>query len=120
KYRVGSWNDRQLVQHIADSQLDMNQRVQLALILDDPIVPSLIHDNWSTQPDTELPVESSIHMLKGQNERIAALESTLTAAQLDRSFTLKPDTTITVATKIAKLAWHEEHHLAHIKIALES
>src|SRR5699024_2638491 len=119
-YREGSWNVRPLVDHIAGSQHTMHQRLQLALTDDAPIVPAFIQDNWATQPDTELPVESSLHILKGLNERIAALGSTLTEEQLDRSFTLKPDTTITVATKIAKLAWHEEHHLAHIKIALES
>src|SRR5699024_10298872 len=119
-YREGSWNVRRLVRHIAESQLNMYQRLKLALTDEAPLVRAFIQDNCATQPDTELPVESSLHILKGLNERIAALASTLTEEQLDRSFTLKPDTTITVATKIAKLAWHEEHHLAHIKIALES
>src|SRR5699024_12418911 len=77
-YREGSWNVQQLVHHIADSQLNMYQRLKLALTDDAPIVPAFIQDNCATQPDTELPVESSLHILKGMNERIAALGSTLT------------------------------------------
>lgn len=47
-----------------------------------------------------------------------ALGHSLTKEQLDRAFTHQTNGKITVATKVAKLAWHEEYHLAHIKIAL--
>ncbi len=117
-YRDGSWNVRQLVHHIADSQLNMYQRLKLALTDDNPTVPNFIQDEWAVQPDTELPVESSIHMLEGMNERIVALGNSLTEEQLERTLTHEVNGEITIATKVAKLSWHEEHHLAHIKIAL--
>lgn len=117
-YRDGSWNVRQLVHHIADSQLNMFQRLKMALTDENPTVPNFIQDAWAVQPDTKLPVESSIKMLEGINERIAALAESLTEEQLDRAFTHEINGKITVATKLAKLAWHEEHHLAHIKNAL--
>lgn len=117
-YREGSWTVRQLVHHIADSQLNMYQRLKLALTDDKPTVPAFIQDEWAIQPDTELPVESSIKMLEGINERIVSLGRNLTEAQLERYFMLQGDDKITVAKKVAKLSWHEEHHLAHIKIAL--
>src|SRR5699024_10065316 len=108
-YRDGSWNVRQLVHHIADSQLNMYQRLKLALTDDNPEVPAFDQDAWAVQPDTELPIESSIKMLEGINERIVALGHRLTEEQLDRSFTLQKTGEIFVTTKIAKLAWHEEH-----------
>ncbi len=117
-YREGSWNVRQLVHHITDSQMNMFQRLKLALTDDRPTVPAFNQDQWAIQPDTELPVESSIKMLEGINERIVALIRTLDESQFDRSFIHEDNGEITVATKVAKLAWHEEHHLAHIKIAL--
>lgn len=117
-YREGSWNVRQLVHHITDSQMNMFQRLKLALTDDRPTVPAFNQDQWAIQPDTELPVESSIKMLEGINERIVALVRTLDESQFDRSFIHEDNGEITVATKVAKLAWHEEHHLAHIKIAL--
>ena len=117
-YREGSWTVRQLVHHIADSQLNMYQRLKLALTDQNPIVPAFDEEKWAIQPDTELPVESSIKMLEGLNERIVSLGHSLTEEQLNRVFTHQVNGKITVAAKVAKLAWHEEHHLAHIKIAL--
>ena len=117
-YREGSWNVRQLVHHIADSQLNMYQRLKLALTDDNPTVPAFDEEKWAIQPDTKLPVESSIKMLEGINERIVELGKHLTEEQLNRTFTHQVNGAIKVATKVAKLAWHEEHHLAHIKIAL--
>src|SRR5690625_4567126 len=117
-YRDGSWTVQQLVHHIADSQLNMYQRLKLALTDENPTVPAFEQDKWAIQPDTELPIESSIKILEGINERIVSLGYHLTEEQLDRAFIQQIDGKITVATKLAKLAWHEEHHLAHIKIAL--
>lgn len=117
-YREGSWNVRLLVHHIADSQLNMYQRLKLALTDDNPKVPEFIQDDWAVLPDSKLPVESSIKMLEGINEHVVALGSRLTEDQLTRVFTHEVNGEISVGTKMAKLAWHEEHHLAHIKIAL--
>ena len=117
-YRDGAWTVRQLVHHIADSQLNMYQRLKLALTDDNPTVPAFDEEKWAVQPDTELPVECSINMLEGINKRIVALAHRLSEDQLGRVFTHETNGEIPVATKVAKLAWHEEHHLAHIKIAL--
>lgn len=117
-YREGSWTVLQLVHHIADSQLNMYQRLKLALTDENPTAPDFDQDKWAIQPDTKLPIESSIKMLEGINERIVYLGNQLTEEQLNRYFTHQKNGKITVATKLAKLAWHEEHHLAHIKIAL--
>src|SRR5690606_21825061 len=117
-YREGAWSVRQLVHHIADSQLNMYQRLKLALTDENPTVPAFDEEKWAIQPDTELPVESSIKMLEGINERIVALGNSLTEDQLARVFTHEKNGEITVATKLKKLSWHENHHLKHIKIAL--
>lgn len=118
-YRDGSWTVRQLVHHIADSQLNMFQRLRLALTDENPTVPAFDEEKWAELPDNKLPVDSSIKMLEGINERIVALARSLSDEQLARTFIHQTDGEVKVVTKVAKLAWHEEHHLAHIKIALE-
>ncbi|MDJ0331574.1 YfiT family bacillithiol transferase [Planococcus sp. S3-L1] len=120
QYREGSWTVRELVHHIADSQLIMYQRLKLALTDDNPTVPAFDQEKWIALPDNELPVESSIHLLEGLNERIVALGKHLSDEQRARIFTHETNGEISVATKLAKLSWHEEHHLAHIKMALEN
>ena len=117
-YREGAWNVRQLVHHIADSQLNMYLRLKLALTDQNPTVPAFNEEKWAVLPDVELPVESSIKLLEGINERIVSLGKSLTEEQLKQIFTHTVNGEITVAAKVAKLAWHEEHHLAHIKLAL--
>lgn len=119
-YREGAWTVRQLVHHIADSQLNMYQRLKLALTDESPTIPGFNEEKWAVLPDNDLPVESSIKMLEGINERIVSLGHYITEDQLKRKFTHETNGSITVAAKFAKLAWHEEHHLAHIKIALSN
>lgn len=119
-YREGAWTVRQLVHHIADSQLNMYQRLKLALTDENPTIPGFDEEKWAVQPDTKLPVEPSIKMLEGINERIVSLGSSLTEEQLGRTFIHQKNGQVTVAAKLAKLAWHENHHLAHIKIALSN
>ncbi|MDO5659711.1 MAG: putative metal-dependent hydrolase [Staphylococcus xylosus] len=117
-YRDGSWNVRQLVHHIADSQLNMYQRLKLALTDNNPTVPPFNQEEWVELEDSLAPIEYSLQMLDGINARIVALGNHIDKDQLERKFTLKDSGEITVATKLAKLAWHENHHLAHIEIAL--
>lgn len=119
-YREDSWTVRQLVHHIADSQMAMYQRLKLALTEYNPTVPGFDEEKWAQLPDNRLPVEGSIRLLEGLNERIVALGNYVTDAQLERIFIHETDGEIRVAENLAKLAWHEEHHLAHIRIALEA
>jgi len=117
-YRDGAWNIRQLVHHITDSQVTMYHRLRLALTDDNPTVPNFDQDKWAVLPDTELPVEPSIQILEGLNERIIVLGKSLSAADYERQFTHEINGPVTVGTKLKKLSWHQEHHLEHIKIAL--
>ncbi|MBO3061406.1 MULTISPECIES: YfiT family bacillithiol transferase [Mammaliicoccus] len=118
-YREGSWTVRQLVHHIADSQLNMYQRLKIALTDDRiPTIVAFDQEEWIKLPDNDLPIECSLRMLEGMNERIVAVGRKLTEDQLYRAFLHEDTGETTVAYKIAKLSFHEEHHLAHIKLAL--
>src|SRR5699024_7671523 len=52
-YRAGSGHVRHLGHDIADSLLNMYQRLKLALTDHAPIVPASVQYNWATHPDTE-------------------------------------------------------------------
>ncbi|MEB8307305.1 YfiT family bacillithiol transferase [Staphylococcus xylosus] len=100
-YRDGSWNVRQLVHHIADSQLNMYQRLKLALTDNNPTVPPFNQEEWVELEDSLAPIEYSLQMLDGINARIVALGNHIDKDQLERKFTLKDSGEITVATKLA-------------------
>lgn len=118
KYRDGSWNVRVLVHHIADSQLNMYHRLKLALTDDNPKVMPFNQDKWILTEDNELPIDVSLRLLDGLNKRIVAVGKKLDKQQIKRTFLLIGEGEISVGETIAKLSWHQSHHLAHIKIAL--
>lgn len=118
KYREGSFTVRQLVHHIADSQLNMYQRLKLALTDTHPTVPEFKQDAWVVLSDSELPIDISIQLLDALNQRIIGLGQQLTDDDLGRDFILEGSGATSVGETVAKLSWHERHHLAHIQIAL--
>ncbi|WP_086428681.1 YfiT family bacillithiol transferase [Staphylococcus cornubiensis] len=117
-YREGSFTVQQLVHHIADSQMNMFQRLKLALTDTHPKVPNFVQDEWVKLADSALPIEVSIQMLDAINQRVIAIGQHLTEAELTRDFVLEDSGATTVGETVAKLSWHERHHLAHIQIAL--
>ncbi|UXR86916.1 YfiT family bacillithiol transferase [Staphylococcus felis] len=117
-YREGAWTVRQLVHHIADSQLNMYQRLKLALTDDHVTVPEFNQEGWVQLSDNQEPVGVSIRLLESLNTRIVAFGHGLKQDQLQNQFLLQGSEAVSVGETIAKLSWHENHHHAHIKIAL--
>ncbi|GAB3659921.1 bacillithiol transferase BstA [Echinicola sediminis] len=120
-YRDGSWNIQQLVHHVADIQLLHFLRMKKALTEPNYKEVTLIDmDGWAATADgADAPVEDSLMMFEGINKRYVFLLRSLDDAKLQiEYFHPVRKYTITQAQAIAMSAWHVDHHLAHIKIAL--
>lgn len=117
-YRQGAWTVRQLVHHIVDSQLNLYLRLKLALTDNEPYVSEFNQEQWAIQSDYDLPVQVSVDLLRNLNMRVVSLIKEISSAQFSRAFELQNTGRVTVGETIAKLSWHERHHLAHIQIAL--
>lgn len=120
-YRPGSWNVRQLVHHVADIQLLHLLRMKKALTEPDYTETTLIDmDGWAATPDgrDEL-VSDSLVMFEGLTRRYVYLLRSLTEKELELSY-YHPvrKYSINQAQAIAMSAWHVQHHLAHIELAL--
>lgn len=120
KYREGSWTVRQLVHHIADSQMQLFSRLKLALTEEYPSAPEFDQNQWVDLADSSLPIEVSIQLLDGLNQRVVAIGENISETELERKVNLEGTGDLTVAFLLAKLSWHERHHLEHIKIALSN
>ena len=70
KYREGSWTVRQLVHHIADSQMQLFSRLKLALTEEHPSAPEFDQNQWVDLADTSLPIENSIQFIDALNQRV--------------------------------------------------
>ena len=122
RYREGSWTVRQIIHHWADSHMQSLTRVKWALTEDTPVIKAYYEDRWALLQDyIEAPIDYSLTILEGVHARLVYLLSRLTDTEYNKAF-IHPETqkTITIRDMTHLYAWHSQHHLAHIQIALTS
>ncbi|MEM1505314.1 bacillithiol transferase BstA [Domibacillus sp. 8LH] len=113
-YRDGGWTVRQVVHHLADSHMNAFIRFKLALTEATPVIKPYDEAAWANLTDSRLPVEVSLSLLEALHERWAALLSSLTKNDVNKTF-IHPDSGhVTIGENIGIYAWHGRHHLAHI------
>ncbi|MBN8826524.1 MULTISPECIES: DinB family protein [unclassified Spirosoma] len=120
-YREGSWTVQQLIHHVADIQFLHFFRMKKALTESDYTTVTLIDmDAWVNTPDaTTAPIDDSIRMLEGITPRYVRLGETLTdTQQAIQYYHPVRQYWINQAQALAMSAWHLQHHLAHIRLAL--
>ena len=115
-YRPGGWTIRQVVHHLADSQLNAYVRLRLALTEQEPTIKPYDEKLWAELSDAKTtPPDMSIDLLQALNARFALLAESLTKTELMRVFRHPEyDDKITLETLLAMYAWHGRHHVAHI------
>lgn len=120
-YREGSWTIQQLVHHVADMQLLHFFRMKKAVTEPDYDTLTLVSmDSWASTPDAQTaPVDDSLLVFEGVHRRYAYLAKSLDESQLARTcYHPVRQRWFNQAQAIAMSAWHVQHHLAHIKLAL--
>lgn len=120
-YREGSWSVQQLVHHVADIHLLHFMRMKKALTEPDYTDVTLINmDGWARTPDgLDAPVADSLLMLDGINRRYLYLARSLTEPMLAITYHHPiRQRLFSQAQALAMSAWHVQHHLAHIRLAL--
>jgi uncharacterized damage-inducible protein DinB len=114
-YREGGWNIRQLVHHIADSQMNTFIRLKLCLTEKEPAITAFNQDAWALTADV-LTVEPhvSIGILDGVHARLAALLGSLQPADFKKAYRHPERGLVDVDYTLQLYAWHGRHHLAQI------
>ncbi len=121
-YRPGGWNIRQLVHHLADSHSNMYIRVKCALTEDNPTIKGYDEAAWAELPDSQLPLDASLNMLKGIHQRLVALFEDKEPGFFEEKsyYHAGYKFTYPLSVVIPLYQWHSEHHLEHIRLALNS
>lgn len=118
-YREGGWNIQQVVHHCADSHINAFIRFKKSLTEDAPEITGYKEAAWVEMADVDLPITLSVQILEGLHARWAAMLSNCTLDELGRGY-FHPEQNRVVPLKeaVGLYAWHGQHHLAHIKLAL--
>lgn len=117
-YRPDGWTIRQLVHHIADSNMNAYIRIKLAMTEDKPTIKPYDEALWAELNDYQLPIELSTKLLDGLHKRWVILLRSLSSSGLDREL-IHPDIGLLTIKKLIDLyAWHGKHHLAQISAGI--
>ena len=114
-YRDGGWTPRQIVHHIADSNMNSYIRFKLTMTENEPMVKTYDETEWSKLVDAHIAlVGSSLELLGGLHIRWAIFLRSLSEKDLSRRF-IHPDSgPIQLSMNIGAYAWHSRHHTAQI------
>ncbi len=116
---VGQWSARQIVHHLADSHIHGFIRTKWALTEDRPAVKPYDQDTWATLIDgRDLPIASSLAILKGLHVRWAALLESLTEVQWTSSVAHPETGVMTVVDLLVMYARHGESHIKQLRETL--
>ncbi len=122
KYRPNGWMLKQVVHHCADSHINAFIRIKKALTENQPVISGYEEAKWAELTDSlEDDLAGSITILLGLHLRWARLLTTLNEQSLQLTY-YHPEskTLVSVQEAIATYAWHCDHHLAHIQLAINS
>ncbi len=114
-YLEGEWNVAQNVHHLADTHMHAFVRVKHALTQDNPTLMSFDQDLWAVTPEASgLPLESSLSLLDGLQERWATLSESLSDEQLARTFVIPGREALPVSFILEIYSRHGLDHLDQI------
>lgn len=120
KYRPDGWTIKQVVHHCADSHMNSIIRFKLALTEDSPTVRPYFEDRFAELLDYSEPIETSISILNGVHKKLSLLLKNLSDVDLKREY-VHPEygRRYSLEEAIGVYGWHSNHHLAHLKQALQ-
>ncbi|GAB3884574.1 DinB family protein [Spirosoma agri] len=122
QYRPDSWTIQQLVHHVADTHMLHFMRLKNALTAPNTTGVMADVNAWAALSEGQYaPISDSLTLLKGIHQRIAFLVGTLRPDQLAITY-YHPgrQRDLTLAQALSVIVWHAEHHLAHIRLALQT
>ncbi len=118
-YRPQGWTVRQLVNHIADANVNNYTRFKFALTENNPVIKPYLEEEWSALADAaEGDIRPALDLISAIHGKWVQTLHSLSEAQLRRTFHHpKMQRDVPLFEAIGMYAWHGDHHLAHIRLA---
>ncbi|MDQ4141937.1 MAG: putative metal-dependent hydrolase [Bacteroidota bacterium] len=119
-YRPGAWTVRQLVHHVADIHMLNFLRLKKAITEENYEITLIRMDDWAALPDSKQPpIDSSLLIFRGVNQRYLHLLKTLDEQTLSKTYYhAARQLNLSLKQMLYMATWHVAHHLGHIELAL--
>lgn len=120
QYRPEGWDIRQVIHHVADSHINSFVRYKWTLTEETPIIKAYDEAAWSQLPDYSAPIEVSLSIFEALHRRWILLLRQMSDSDFKREF-IHPETKrhISLGILTSMYAWHGNHHIAHVELALK-
>jgi len=112
--RPGEWTIRQIVHHVADAHLTGYMRMKLILTERTPILKPYDQDAWAVLPDMSMPIEPSLHIVRGVHARWVLTLQDLPAESWARTGVHLENGLVTLDDLLGVYAGHCQAHLGQI------
>ena len=119
-YRPAGWTIKQVVHHCADSHINAYIRMKLALTELLPVINPYNEAIWANLPDgNQDAISASLLLIEGLHQRWVVFLKNLTIYELRRAYYHPGNNeNVAIETAIGLYAWHCNHHLAYIEMAI--
>ncbi len=119
-YREGGWTIRQIVHHLADSNINSYVRFKLAVTEDEPTIKPWEQSDWAALEDAvKLPADVSVQLLENLHIRWVTFLRSLSVDDMKRTFLHPEGGVVSVEENIWNYSWHSLHHIAQISSTRE-
>ena len=113
-YRDGGWSLRQVVHHVADSNINGYLRMKFAAAAEEPKILAYDEEVWAKFADATGPIEPSLALLHALHLRWVVFLRGLEEAAWERVFVHPQNGAQSLSNALELYAWHGQHHLAHV------
>jgi uncharacterized damage-inducible protein DinB len=113
-YAPGKWSIRQVLIHLAQTELALTTRARFALSQSDYAAQAFSQDDWM-HVDHRAPARTALDAYLALRQFNLAMWRGLTADQLARQFTHPEYGTLTVGWILAQMAGHDIHHYTQVQ-----
>ncbi len=117
KTKPGNWSIAQVVNHVADSHMNMVIRVKLMLTEENPTIKPYHESLWAQLPDgRDTNIENSLSIIASVHQKLTGLLEQLPEEDFHKTY-FHPEDQVkySLANVCALYAWHGKHHLAFIE-----
>jgi DinB family protein len=113
----GKWSAREIVHHLADSEMTSAIRLRLLVATDHPTIAGYDQDEFARRLYYDRPIEASIEAFKSARRTTGDILDRLTEAQWSRQGTHSEHGRYTIENWLEIYAAHAHNHADQIRVA---